>query len=205
MAREVETVMQGKILGVGGSPRSGGNSDLMLRRVLAGAEETGAHAEALFLRDYAFSSCVGCEACRKADICTRLLDGMQLIYPRIRQARGIVLTTPVHFYNVSALMKAFMDRLYCFFDFTRDHPRQYSSRLAGEGRKAVLTAVCEQLDARDMGFTLQAMRWPLQALDYEVLGEVDAYGCFARGAVANSEEVLSRCDEAGRTLARALN
>lgn len=196
--------MKGKILGVGASPRSGGNSDLLLQRVLGGAEEAGAEVEAVFLRNYAFSSCTGCEACRKEGICTRLLDGMQLVYPKIVHCRGLVLATPVHFYNVSALMKAFTDRLYCFFDFTRDHPRGYSSRLAGEGREAVTAAVCEQLSERDMGFTREAMRWPLQALGYEVVDEVSAYGCFARGAVAEREEVLSRCDEAGRGLVRAL-
>jgi len=177
---------------------------MLLRRVLASAEEAGAEVETIQLRDYAFSACSGCEACRSYGECTRLLDGMQLIYPKILQCRGLVLASPVHFYNVSALMKAFIDRLYCYFDFTRDHPRGYSSRLDGEGRKAVQAAVCEQLSERDMGFAREAMRWPLEALGYEMVDEVSAYGFFAKAAVAQSEEVLARCGEAGRGLARAL-
>lgn len=196
--------MNGKILGVGGSPRSGGNSDMLLERVLRGAEDAGAEVKAVYPRDYTFSSCIGCEACRKHGACTGLKDDMQLIYPEIRQSGGLVLTTPVHFYNVSALMKAFLDRLYCFFAFTEDHPRKYTSRLAGEGRRAVTAAVCEQMSERDMGFTREAMRLPLLALGYEVLSEVDAYGFFAKGTVAESEAVLSRCEEAGRALGRAL-
>lgn len=196
--------MTGKILGVGGSPRSGGNSDLLLERVLRGAEGAGAEVKTVLLREYTFSSCIGCEACRKHGTCTGLKDEMQHIYPEVRQSGGLVLTTPVHFYNVSALTKAFLDRLYCFFDFTHDRPRQYSSRLAGGGRRAVTAAVCEQMNEQDMGFTREAMRLPLQALGYEVLHEVDAYGFFARGKVAESEELLSRCEEAGRALARAL-
>jgi multimeric flavodoxin WrbA len=202
--RRRQADMRDKILGVGGSPRRGGNSDMLLQSVLSGAEESGAETEAIFLRNYAFSSCVGCEACRRDGSCTRLLDGVQLIYPEVRRARGLVLASPVHFYNASALMKAFIDRLYCFFDFTEDHPRHYSSRLAGEGRKAVVAAVCEQLAERDMGFTREAMRWPLQALGYEITDEVSAYGFFAKGRVARSEETLRRCVEAGRSLARAL-
>jgi multimeric flavodoxin WrbA len=196
--------MKGKILGVCGSPRSGGNSDLLLERVLSGAEEEGAEVKTVFLREYTFSSCIGCEACRKHGTCTGLKDELQLIYPEVRQCEGLVLATPVHFYNVSALMKAFLDRLYCFFDFTHDRPRKYTSRLADGGRTAVTAAVCEQLSEGDMGFTREAMRLPLLALGYDVLNEVDAYGFFARGTVADSQEVLARCEEAGRGLARAL-
>lgn len=196
--------MEKRIIGVGGSPRSGGNSDLILQRVLNGAEEIGIEVKTLYLRNYTFSSCVGCEACRKDCICTRLLDGMQLIYPEIIKSQGIVLATPVHFYNVSAWMKAFIDRLYCFFEFTKDHPRQYQICLSGEGRRAVTCAVCEQMNEQDMGFTQEAMRLPLQALGYGIESEVNAYGYFAKGTVAKSEELMLRCEEAGRALAKSL-
>lgn len=197
--------MKGKILGVGGSPRIGGNSDMLLERVLHGAEEEGAEVKTVFLRDYTFSSCIGCEACRKHGTCTGLKDELQLVYPEVRQSKGLVLATPVHFYNMSALTKAFLDRLYCFFDFTHDRPRKYSSRLAGEGRRAVTAAVCEQVSEQDMGFTREAMRLPLLALGYDVLSEVDAFGFFARGAAAESKEVMGRCEAAGGGLARALD
>ena len=196
--------MEKRVLGVGGSPRSGGNSDVMLQRVLRGAEDTGVEANALYLRNYSFSSCLGCEACRKDRVCTRLLDGMQLIYPEIVKSQGIVLATPVHFYNVSALMKAFIDRLYCFFDFTKDHPRQYHVRLPGKDRRAVTCAVCEQMSEQDMGLTQEAMRFPLQALGYGIESEVSAYGYFAKGTVAQSEELMHKCEEAGRSLARSM-
>jgi multimeric flavodoxin WrbA len=196
--------MERKILGIGGSPRRNGNSDILLLRILQGAQKAGAKTEAIFLRDYAFSSCIGCESCRETGSCTKLLDGMQLIYPEIRSSQGIVLASPAHNYNVSAWMKAFIDRLYCFFDFTQDHPRKHSSRLAGQGRKAVIAAVCEQLSRQDMGFTIDAMRSPLLTLGYEIVSEVGAYGCFAKGAVKDLEDILRQCDKAGRSLASAL-
>ncbi|THB63256.1 MAG: flavodoxin family protein, partial [Desulfovibrio sp.] len=128
-----------KILGVGGSPRSGGNSDVLLQNILAGAVEAGVETEAVHLRNYHFSSCIGCERCRKDKACTGLNDGMQLLYPKVEAARGLVLVSPTHQYNVTAIMKAFIDRLYAYYDFTDDRPRGYSSRLAGKDRQA---AVC---------------------------------------------------------------
>lgn len=192
------------VLGVGGSPRPGGNSAILLGNVLDGAREVGATTEAVYLCDYAFSSCVGCEKCRTDKACTKLMDGMQLLYPKIVAARGLVLASPAHMYNITALMKAFIDRLYCYYDFTDDHPRGYSSRLAGQGRVAAVLGVGEQTDPRDMGFTVQAMSMPLPPLGYDVLAEVAAFGHFARGAVRDDEDALERARAAGRAMGRRL-
>ena len=193
-----------QVLGVGGSPRKNGNSDLMLQEVLKGAEDEGLTTETVFLRDYQFSSCVGCEACRTAKACTRLLDGMQLLYPKIIEARGLVLASPAHNYNVSALMKAFIDRLYQFYEFTTDHPRAFSSRLAGQGRKSVVAAVAEQLEEKDMGFTMDGMRLPLEALGFELVDRVSALGHFHKGKVAEDPRTLQACFKAGQMLGKAL-
>jgi len=196
--------MNKRILGVGGSPRKNGNSDRMLLEILKGVELEGLETEAVFLRDYHYSSCVGCEACRTDKACTRLLDGMQLIYPKVMESRGLVLASPAHNYNVSALMKAFIDRLYQFYDFTDDHPRAYSSRLAGQERKAVAAGVAEQLEDKDMGFTIQGMVLPLKALGYELVDRISVLGHFHRGRVAKDPQALQACSEAGQALARAL-
>lgn len=94
---------------------------------------------------------------------------MSLIYPGILESQGLILVSPTHNYNVTAWMKAIIDRLYCFYNFDDKRPRGWSSRLAGQGRKAVLAAICEQKNKDDMGFTLDAMRLPLEALGYEII------------------------------------
>ena len=76
------------ILGVSGSPRRGGNSDLILDNILKG---TGAESEVLYLSDIDFSSCVGCERCRKDKICTRFEDDFTPFYEVIKESRGLVL------------------------------------------------------------------------------------------------------------------
>jgi multimeric flavodoxin WrbA len=195
---------QSKVLGVGGSPRRGGNSDVLLKQVLKGVAERDITATGIHLRDFQYQGCVGCEQCRRDKICTGLRDGISLVYPAIADSQGLILVSPTHNYNVTAWMKAFIDRLYCFYDFDNHRPRGWSSRLAGQGRKAVVVAVCEQESEADMGFTLEAMRLPLEALGYEVVAELPAIGFFDRGKVKEDEALLARARQCGADLADAL-
>ncbi len=195
---------QARILGIGGSPRKGGNSDTLLRVMIDGARKHKVESHGVHLRDMNFQGCVGCERCRKDKICTGLTDAMSFIYPDILQSRGLILVSPTHNYNVTAWMKAFIDRLYCFYNFDRECPRGWSSRLAGQGRKAVIGAICEQVDQKDMGFTVDAMRLPLEALGYEVIGVLPVFKVFEKGKVKEDSEALKRAEQLGADLASGL-
>ncbi|TVM18679.1 flavodoxin family protein [Oceanidesulfovibrio indonesiensis] len=192
------------ILGVSGTPRRNGNSDAMVEAVLEGARSHGMQTRMVKLREYDFRSCVGCERCRKDNACTQLSDGMQLIYPLFEEARGLVLVSPVHTYNMSALMKAFIDRLYCYYDFEDGVPRAWSSRLAGQRRKAVIACVAEQFEKENLGVTMPALRLPLESLGYQIVGEHSVLGLFPAGKVRSQQNSLNRCAELGAALAGAL-
>ena len=199
-----EYLPERRITGIGASPRKGGNSDVLMKHILNGAGRRGVAFEAVRLTDYQFQPCIGCEKCRKNAICTGLNDGMTLLYPKIIGSQGLVLISPTHNYNVTAWMKAFIDRLYCLYIFDNNCPRGWSSRLAGQGRKAVLAAVCEQETKKDMGFTIEAMRLPLEALGYEIIGELSVFRVFGKGNVKDQPETLNRASELGAELANAL-
>jgi len=193
-----------KILGLSGSPRQGGNSDIILDHLLKGASEAGASVRKVCLRDYAIHGCVGCEMCRKDRVCRRFQDGMQLLYPMIEESYGMVLGSPTYNYNVTPEVKAFIDRLYPIYDFNDERPRGYTSQLAGQGRKAVVFAVCEQEDIKDMGVTLPAMAGPLKALGYEVLRELPVLLSFEKGAVKQQPDKLEEAYREGQRLAEEL-
>ncbi len=189
-----------QILGIGGSPRKGGNSDILLQHIL---QNVGAAKQ---LRELQFKSCIGCEKCRKDKICTGLQDDMSLLYPEIIEAKGLVLVSPTHNYNITALMKAFIDRLYCFYNFDNNNrPGPWSSQLGNQGRKAIIVAVCEQENKKDMGFTLDAMRLPLEALGYEIIGELAVFGVFSRGKVKERKEILTKASALGALLTEAVS
>ena len=192
-----------KVLGIGSSPRRGGNSDILLKRLLKGVSEEGVATDEIQLRDYQFQSCNGCERCRKDRRCTELQDGMQLIYPKIAEASGLVLISPIHNYNMTALMKSFIDRLYCFYNFSDERPGSWSSQLADQGRKAIIAAVGEQASHEEggMDLTLKAMRLPIEALGYEVIGEMPVLGIFNKGKVKKYPQELEKAESLGRLLA----
>jgi multimeric flavodoxin WrbA len=193
-----------KILGISGSPRKGGNSDTLLKHILPGAENAGAATEAIHLRDYQFQGCIGCEKCREAKQCIGLQDGMQLIYPKITEAKGLVLISPTHNHNVTAWMKAFIDRLYCYYNFSDERPGSWSSRLAVQNRRAVIASIGEQKSYKEnVGFTLDAMRIPIEDLGYQVIGELPVLGVFKKGGI--SKQVLEKAESLGSQLAHQFN
>lgn len=145
--------------------------------------------------------CVGCELCRKTGECSRFNDDMVGIYKKIIESRGLFLISPVHNYNVTAWMKGFIDRLYCFYDFAEPRPGLWSSKLANQGRQAVVAAVAEQRTKEDMGFTLEAMQMPLEALGYEVSQQFPVLSIFEKGKVANFPEIIGTAEMYGEKLA----
>jgi len=194
-----------KVLGISASPRKNGNSDVLLNRFAETLGKQGITIEKVRLIDYQFQPCIGCEKCRKSPICTGLNDGMQLLYPKITESRGIILISPTHNYNITAWMKAFIDRLYCYYIFENDRPRSWSSQLANQGRKAIIAAVGEQTSRKDaVGLTLDAMRLPIKALGYEVISELAVMGIFDKGKVKEESSTLKEVDTLARKLSKVI-
>jgi len=86
----------------------------MLRRFLEELAVCGVETELILLRKTEIKGCDGCLTCEAGDserkgIC-RIHDDMQLIYPKLLKADGLVLGTPVYFELLSGLLKNFMDR-----------------------------------------------------------------------------------------------
>jgi multimeric flavodoxin WrbA len=126
---------------------------------------------------------------------------MQLLYPKIERAQGFILGSPTHNYNVTAWVKAFIDRLYPYYEFSGQRPGPWRSRLAEQGREAVIFEVCEQDDPSEVSLTLAALRMPLEALGYAVRDEFSATGHFGKGVVRGDEGVLQATFSAGERLA----
>ncbi len=100
-----------KVLGVGFSARKNGNSETLLGEALKGAGECGAETEFLPLRNKDIRPCLGCQSCKEAGVCA-IKDDMVEVYAKLEEADGLILASPVYYYSVSGLGKAFLDRTY---------------------------------------------------------------------------------------------
>jgi len=193
-----------KILGIVGSKRKKGNTSILVQKALDETQQAGAQTEQLFLSDYQYSDCTGCEGCAKDFQCV-IEDGMQQIYPKILEADGIIVGSPTYFYNLTALMKAFIDRLYCYEIFDRDDRSVWMPLNEALGMKyALVIAICEQQSVEDLGFTDQAMTKPLEALGYRVTDSLKVLHAFDKGDVLNQPETLEMVKEAGKRLVKTV-
>ena len=92
-----------------GSPRKGGNTELLAEAFAKGASAQH-HVEIVSVRDYKVNPCLGCNACFKANGICAQKDDMTIIYEKMSQADMLVIASPVYFYSISAQLKAIIDR-----------------------------------------------------------------------------------------------
>ena len=98
-----------KVLGILGSPRRGGNSEILLKAFLEGAAGAGAEVEEIKLRDFKISPCLEIYHCFKDGTCP-IKDDMRGLYDKLLEADVVALASPVFFYGVTAQAKAMIDR-----------------------------------------------------------------------------------------------
>ncbi|MGI6766766.1 MAG: flavodoxin family protein [Lentihominibacter sp.] len=108
------------ILGINGSPRANANTEFLLEIALREAKKKGSGnitTEMINLRDYEINPCAGCFCCTTnakekggERACAVFNDGMDDIYPKLLECKGLIVASPVYFGSVNAQIKAFMDR-----------------------------------------------------------------------------------------------
>ncbi len=100
-----------KILALIGSPRKGGNTDILVDQILKGAKTKSHTSEKLYLYRYKIFPCADCRKCKKGEHVCPIKDGMQRIYPKIASADAIIFGTPNYFNGPTGQMKLFFDRM----------------------------------------------------------------------------------------------
>jgi len=98
-----------KVLGIMGSPRRKGNTELLLDRVLAGAQSSGAQVEKVIVSELRISPCREIYACLKDGKCA-IKDDMQELYSKLLEVDCIIFASPIFFYGITSQAKALVDR-----------------------------------------------------------------------------------------------
>ena len=115
-----------KIVAINGSPRLNGNTSYLLDTALEEAAGLGMDVEKINLNQCEVKPCLGHDECASYKECLQN-DDTKVILDKFREADGVILATPVYYYNVSAQMKAFIDRNY----FIYKKEQHYKARTAG--------------------------------------------------------------------------
>ncbi len=108
-----------KLLFVEGYLREGGTTAGLSDRVLEALRSAGHEVTPLGLRDRSIGDCRNCGGCAGGNPCVQR-DDMAPLYEKVAAADGIIVTTPVYMWGMTAPLKAFLDRLYCMTDALED-------------------------------------------------------------------------------------
>ncbi len=117
-----------EVVGIVGSPRKHGNSELLVQSALDAAQADGAQTELLSFSGRNVQFCDGCYACEKTGEC-HIKDDLQEVYAKVREADGIIIGSPIYFHSVSGQTKVLMDRL---------HPLYVRRELVNKAAGAIL-------------------------------------------------------------------
>jgi multimeric flavodoxin WrbA len=167
-----------KVLGIVGSPRRNGNTEILMAHTLKAVTESGLDTELICLAGKDIRGCNACMACSKKEECP-IDDDLFPIYLKMKEVDGIILSSPVYFGSATAVIKALMERT------------GYISRYNGETFKGKVGGPLVVARRAGHNFTLSQL-----TLWYQILGMVipgSTYWNIAFGR--NPSEVYS--DEEG--------
>jgi multimeric flavodoxin WrbA len=189
-----------RVLGINGSPRRDGNTDLLLAQVMKGAESKGAGIKTIILNDLDITPCQHCDACFEAGIC-RIKDDMQMVYKEMAKADRIVLASPIHFLGLTAQMKAMIDRGQALW------ARKYVLKKPPLGdkrpRKGLFVAVGGMKLAKLFEPSLATIKAFFAVIDVEYAGDLLFRGVDEKGAIKKHPTALKEAFTAGQKLAEA--
>jgi multimeric flavodoxin WrbA len=99
------------VLGIVGSPRRGGNTEILVDTILASAIEQGAMSEKVILNELDIAPCQACNACQRMGSCIHN-DDMKKLVLLMKKSDIWVLGTPIYWWGPTAQFKLFVDRWY---------------------------------------------------------------------------------------------
>ena len=198
-------------LGLVGSPIRGGNVDLLVDQVLAGAASQGVHIEKIFLNDLTIRPCQSCgpgphnvgphhmgsHSLGPHPGHCRIDDDMRQIHALIDAADILILGTPVYFDTVSAQMKLLIDRCNCVTPLVErpDGTCAFAERPACPKRAVLIAVAGSRQQFRTLRVTVNGfLKWVGAELVEDVLY---AHDSATRGSVRDDPKTLEAAFLAG--------
>ena len=175
------------ILGIVGSPRIGGNTDILVDEVLAGAKEAGASTEKVILNKLEIKPCQACDSCYKTGSCIQK-DDMDELLNKMLKSDVWILGTPIYWWGPTAQFKAFLDRWYLpkHQDFKDKHVILVIPLGGGHERYA--------------RHTVGLLKDVIDYLSMELVDIILAPGFNNRGEVRNDASLINKAYTIGRNI-----
>ena len=175
-----------KVLAIVGSPRKENTYRLVEAVAKAVAKKTNVETELVHLAEFDIKHCSGCsDYCEKTGEC-KIQDDMQKLYPKMKEADVLVVGTPTYYWNVTGLVKDFIDRT---------NPLYQTESL--KGKMGAALAVAEE-DGQELALSAISSFFELQKM--KQIGGI----AIVRGDKPVGEAELEMAKTLGKNIARKL-
>ncbi len=171
-----------KIIAVNASPRTGWNTDILVREAAEGAKSAGAQIEYIDLYKLQnFKGCASCFGCKNEahpGACV-FKDDLYDVLKKIREADGLILGSPVYLGDISAVLRALFERLIFERITYKTEIRSYTER-----RIPVLLILTSNVSAEYNADLLNRYKGTLEAF----IGPTETFSCGNTLQVNNYEQ-----------------
>jgi len=177
------------IIGLNGTPRLGGNSELLLDKALEGAGQLGATTVRLDVGRMHINGCTACGSCSEdAGYCVQN-DDMTRIYKLLDEADGIIVASPLYFSGLSSQLKAAIDRCQCI----------WVSGQYRKGRPGAFICVGGDVQANFRNAVSEARSF-MKGIGFEGREELLVPGIDKRGDVIHMPGLMEKAEMLGRDI-----
>ena len=186
-----------EILIINGSIRKGGNTDIIVNKIIEGTNKSKAYPELITLRDKQIENCVGCYKCLKESQCS-LQDDMAGVRSALEEARLLILASPLYWCGVTGLMKTFLDRLFFYY-----HPR--TRELISNKKAIIVTAMNQKNVANESGILIEFYKRLFNCLGVKIVDMFFFGDVMEKGAVMKRKEYMEKASSIGLKSADYIN
>ena len=186
-----------RVLGIMGSPRIEGNTDLLLDEALRGAQSQGAEVEKIIVDKLKIAPCREYYGCLQDGNCV-IRDDMDGIYPKLLNADRVIVASPIFFYGLTSQIKALIDRCQALW------ARKYILKQVppDSGRRGAFIAVGATGGKRLFDGSILTVKYFFQSIGVKYADELLVRGVDRKGEIREHPAELSDAFELGRRLAQ---
>jgi len=190
-----------KILAFQGSPRLGGNTDILVDALIHGAITKGAEAEKINLIQKKITPCIECGQCDDTGICV-IEDDMKPIYDKIKTSDVVVVASPIFFYNITAYTQALVERSQpCWI-------QKYvlkTGLYGGKKRKGIFLSLGATKGKKLFNGVIRVINYFFDAISTNFEGALLYRGIEKKGEIQKHLYALKEAEELGSLLAQNSN
>jgi len=184
------------IIGISGSPRVDGNTDMLLTKALEGAKSKGAEVEKVILNSLEMKPCQECKKVRDDGIC-QVADDFPPLHEKIKKADALILASPIFFGSLSAQTKIFVDRFQCYWRY-RYILKKVVSKKTKPGA-LILVEASTRKEFLENGKSIVRNLFATIGIEYK--GELFCQGIDSKGEIQKHPDLLNKALELGKKLA----